>query len=409
MNELEVKVVKYPDRKNLVLRWIDPDTGNKKTKSAKTTRRREAERKAAKLEADLKAGLLSGPPAVTWQEFKQAYQDDCLSSLSDATFSTVGTTFMYVEKILKPKLLKDLTGAAIATWQTKQRAEGLAEATIGIHSRHLKASLRWAHDMELLEVVPKINMPKKSRAAKMKGRAVTLEEFERMLIKVGSIVGDEATPSWQRFLNGLWLSGLRISEAVTLSWDSDDKVSVCLDNKSPCFRFRSGGQKSGRVELVPMAPDFANMLLAVPVGSRHGRVFKLMAHSGSKAIMGFDWISKTVTRIGEAANVVVERTTRKGQPHIKFASSHDFRRAFGLRWSKLVMPPVLMQLMRHQDIKTTMQYYIGKNVQDASDQLQAALQGQDALKSNISVPCDDIKENVGEADSLKTSSFTASN
>ncbi len=124
MSETEVKVVKYPDRKNLVLRWIDPETGRKRTKSAKTTRRREAERMAAKLEADIKAGLLSGPPAVTWKEFKQAYQDDYLSSLADATFCTVGTTFAHVERILKPKLLKDLTGAAIATWQTKLRAEG---------------------------------------------------------------------------------------------------------------------------------------------------------------------------------------------------------------------------------------------------------------------------------------------
>ena len=115
---------------------------------------------------------------------------------------------MHVEKILKPKLLKDLTGAAIASWQTKLRAEGLAEATIGIHSRHLKASLRWAHDMELLETVPKIKMPKKSKAAKMKGRAVTVEEYERMLAKIGSVVGDDAAPSWQRFLMGLWMSGL---------------------------------------------------------------------------------------------------------------------------------------------------------------------------------------------------------
>ena len=27
MSEIEVKVVKYPDRKNLVLRWIDPGNG----------------------------------------------------------------------------------------------------------------------------------------------------------------------------------------------------------------------------------------------------------------------------------------------------------------------------------------------------------------------------------------------
>ena len=60
MNEIEVKVVKYPDRKNLVLRWIDPETGRKRTKSAKTTRKREAQRLAGKLEADLAAGKVAG-------------------------------------------------------------------------------------------------------------------------------------------------------------------------------------------------------------------------------------------------------------------------------------------------------------------------------------------------------------
>lgn len=187
-------------------------------------------------------------------------------------------------------------------------------------------------------MVPKVKMPKKAKAGKMKGRPITLEEFERMLAKAPAVVGLEAAPSWQRFLTGLWLSGLRIAEAVRLSWDEDAAVSVCLDNGAPCFRFRAGGQKSGWVELVPMAPDFAQMLLAVPVADRHGRVFRLEAHSGSKSAMGVDWVSRTVSRIGEAAGVVVERSTRKGEPHTKFASAHDLRRAFsgsaGPRWSK---------------------------------------------------------------------------
>jgi len=124
--------------------------------------------------------------------------------------------------------------------------------------------------------------------------------------------------------------------------------------------------------------------------------------------MGVDWVSKAVTRIGTAANVVVERGTRVGQPHTKFGSAHDFRRAFGLRWSKLVMPPALMQLMRHADIKTTMQFYVGRNVQDVADQLQAAFQRQETEKSNISVTSDDFKQNEVEAKSQKTSCFTAS-
>ena len=120
--------------------------------------------------------------------------------------------------------------------------------------------------------------------------------------------------------------------------------------------------------MVPMACDFADWLQATPEGERQVQVFGLGCQS--------DWASKTVCRIGEAAGVVVERGTRKGEPHTKFASAHDYRRAFGLRWSKLVMPPVLMQLMCHKDLKTTMVFYVGRDLQDAAEQLRAAYDGQ---------------------------------
>jgi hypothetical protein len=42
------------------------------------------------------------------------------------------------------------------------------------------------------------------------------------------------------------------------------------------------------------------------------------------------------------------------------------------------MPPVLMQLMRHRDLKTTMVFYVGRDLADAADQLRAAYDGQNA-------------------------------
>jgi integrase len=59
--------------------------------------------------------------------------------------------------------------------------------------------------------------------------------------------------------------------------------------------------------------------------------------------------------------------SRKGK--VKDASAHDLRRAFGFRWSMRVMPAVLQQLMRHERIETTMQFYVGKNAEAATDAL----------------------------------------
>ena len=58
----------------------------------------------------------------------------------------------------------------------------------------------------------------------------------------------------------------------------------------------------------------------------------------------------------------------------KYASAHDLRRAFGLRWSSRVMPAVLQQLMRHESIDTTMRYYVGRDADAVADTLWDAFE-----------------------------------
>ena len=55
----------------------------------------------------------------------------------------------------------------------------------------------------------------------------------------------------------------------------------------------------------------------------------------------------------------------------KFASAHDLRRAFGFRWAMRVMPAVLKDLMRHEDIGTTMKYYVGQDADAMADTIWA--------------------------------------
>ena len=52
------------------------------------------------------------------------------------------------------------------------------------------------------------------------------------------------------------------------------------------------------------------------------------------------------------------------------------RRSFGERWASRVMPQVLMDLMRHATIDTTLRYYVGKNAERTADVLWEAHQTQ---------------------------------
>ena len=79
------------------------------------------------------------------------------------------------------------------------------------------------------------------------------------------------------------------------------------------------------------------------------------------------------SKIGKAANVVVDERQKGDKTIRKFGSAHDLRRAFGQRWAGRVMPPILKELMRHESIETTMKYYVGQNAEATADALWAAL------------------------------------
>jgi len=288
--------------------------------------------------------------------------------------------FNLVEKIVNPLRLADLTESHISHWQATLRKEGLSETTIKSYSAHLKAALRWAERMGMLVKVPKIDMPKRVKGAKvMKGRPITGEEFERMLAKVPAVVGKAAVQSWVHYLKGLWWSGLRLGESLELWWDRDDRLSVDLSSEYPMMQIPAECEKGYQDRLLPMAPEFAEFLLALPEAERIGRVFKPQP---PKRVCGErlcdSRVSKIVAAVGKAAGVKVA-TRSKIDPEtgrrvevVKYASAHDLRRSFGERWAARVMPTDLMALMRHESIETTLRYYVGRNAQATAKTLWEA-------------------------------------
>jgi integrase len=391
--EKQVWLVK-PEGRPYQIRWLDPETGKTRSKTTKTNRRRDAERLAGKLEADLVAGKLSTTSRITWSDFKERYESQFLVDQADNTCNIVATVFSKLDAAL-PALdkLRELNQGKLAHFQETLRAEGLSIETIKCYLRHTKSFLGWAVRQKYLTAVPHIEMPKKKKGGRMaKGRAICMEEFERMLAatplvateagrrrKDAKLSEDEKRPtademliteSWKQLLRGLWLSGLRRSEAVNLSWEHDAPISVCMGGKYPALRILSEGQKSGREEMLPLVPEFCEFLEAIPESQRHGRVFRPIARDGSAAPMGSDWVGTVISRIGKAAKVKVAESKRKGKPHTKYASAHDLRRSFATRWVPKVMPATLQKLMRHKSIQTTLDYYAEVQIETVGDELR---------------------------------------
>lgn len=401
MSEIKVTVVKY-GQKFLRMKYVDPITGKVVVRSCGTKDRKRAERMAAVWEAELQEGRYKSPSKVTWQEFRQRYESERLPALAPRTSAKVTGVFNAIEEMIGVDRLAKLDAAQISKFQRLLRDERkIAEATIKGILAHLHASLTWAKRVGLLNAVPTIEMPTRGKGGgkMMKGRPISGEEFERLLAKVPDVIGkpdsDEpaaasAAARWQWFLRGLWFSGLRLGEALDLSWDQPGHITVDLSGKFAMFVIPGDKQKSGEDQLLPVAPEFAEMLAAIPLDDRTGPVFKFGRRDqfvNPKLLA----VSKLISDIGEKAGVVVNK-----QPQ-KFASAHDFRRSFGERWSTRVMPATLQAMMRHADISTTMKFYVGQNGQKAAADIMAAYQrhiGQNQPSSNTFINT--------EAASLKT-------
>ena len=364
---MKVKVVKVR-AKYLVLRWECPETGAIKQKSARTNDRRKAERLAAKLEEELRSGTYFEPCKITWKEFRDLFEEIRLPNLRPKTGACYDSTFNRVEQLVNPGRLSRLNSMVIARFQNKLREIGNAEATICRHLRHLKAALRWAKRMNLIAKVPEIQMPKAGKHQRlMKGRPVTPEEFQRMLDATEEVVGSESAESWRFLLEGLWWSGLRLGEAMNLTWQPSDTLFVDFESgKYPMFRINGSAEKGGKDRLLPMAPEFAKFV--EPMRQKSGFVFRpgrVTTGRIEKYQRNAQWISVVGSRIGKISGVVVLDSGSKK----KFASCHDLRRSLGERWASKIMPQTLMKLMRHESIDTTLRFYVGNDAEKIGEEI----------------------------------------
>lgn len=394
---IKVSVVSAGQGRALLLRWIDPATGRRKFKSAKTTSRNKAERAAAALEKAIADGQVVNSPRMPWADFAMRYTESELPGKSVKTGKQVATVITHLERIVNPQRLGDVNESALLTWQQTLRAEGKREATLASYRATLHTVLGWAVRQKLLPRLPEFpDKPKVSKGeSPAKGRAVTKEEAERMLAKTAGVVGKPAARSWRRLLIGLWWSGLRLGEAVALDWYAPGARGFCVDlsGRRPMFIIGGEAEKGNCNRLLPMAPEFARFLEKTPEAERVGKVFSLAPPQGSQGSGAVKpaTVSKVVCRIGKAAGVVVARKMRwdraagKQIEKAKYGSAHDFRRSFCFRWALRVAPLVLKELARHESVATTERYYIGQNSEAMADVAWAAWeQGRDNGKAKRS-------------------------
>ena len=375
----------------LYLQWIDPETGDRVTVSSKCKTRRDAEKAATAKEKELNDpdrpadgsmpwGDIEGKtPEQTIAGFKTLHTEQVLTGVADKTRQKVSGIFnsldLYAKEDSRPlSRLRDLNSQFLSGYVAWRRTNSKSESTIQSDLRHLRGILNWAVEQKYLPATPSIPAtPRASKRKMMKGRAITEQEFEHYIRFIPANVDSGQADNWTQMAMGIWLSSLRLDEAMQLSWDTGTSFHVMME-EMPKLRIPEEYDKGHEDRIYPTTPDFAEFLHAIPEAKRVGFVFQptYVNHRNGKIerYKNSSDVSRVFSAIGEAAEIVVnvaKRTKKK-----KFVSAHDFRRSFGTRWSRLVSSFVLKELMRHATIQTTEAFYIGDNANETQKEVWEA-------------------------------------
>lgn len=387
-SNLRVWVSKVSSRGKFVVRWRLPcgETGQETVANITGKKREDAE---ARKDADARAKELrqyfelpAEPEpetvAISWHEARKRYEVDYLprTGKSNATiWRNVANAFARSMNERGRSLddvatirLADIESCKTALLSRTVTGKGgekktMSTATVDTYIATLRAGFSWFAECEWRDPLPAKRRGTKKKQ-KMRGRPLTSEEVERFCIAVPKVISaDSLQRDWAYWIEGLYLSGLRIMESLSLTWD-DPAIHQVRLGRIPKINF-APSQKNRSVQVVATTPDFATFLARTPEADRHGFVFNPRTRSGR--VRSESHASRCLSDIGEEAKL----TTEPGRT----ASAHDLRRSFGSRWSLLVMPPVLQHMMRHASIETTMRYYVdhtadllGREIKEAFDE-----------------------------------------
>ncbi len=389
-----------PTGRPIQLRYTDPDTGKEVRITTGTHDPEEAKQHLDQLKAKLLLGIEAKPKKrkaggkhMAWEEFRERFSTGHLAGLRRSSLVDGNSRLNVIERIAKPRTLADLaTSESLHDLQNdllagveSRKGRPRSPHTVKTYMAVMIAALNWAQYMGWLDSVPKVRKVKTSKLKHMKGRPITTEEFERMLMATTAVVGAQAAPSWQHLLKGLWESGLRIDELMHVSWDDSNCIMpVWQRGALPVLAIPAPMQKNDTEESIPMVAGLEELLQETPEAERCGWVFNPGSlrtkhkRRPSETRPHADWVGKVVSRIGEKAGIVVEPA--KGKPDAadyrptKYATAHDFRRGFADRLAAAgVSERDLAAIMRHANVETTRKHYAPGNVQRTAGAIRERL------------------------------------
>lgn len=317
------------------------------------TDKRTAQREFHKFCSKLIAGDIGETKSAdsTFYEFRKSYLTHCFMVKGSSTSNREERVLRNFGKFIGDIALKSIDRQLIDEYirhrleeKTKRNNSNISKSTVNLELRHLKAIFNTAVNWNFIKQNPFKSVKMLRVPESELPKYLTVTEIRRVR---EAFNGTEL----QQIVNFYLWTGVRLQEALTLTWND-------IDFKNRTITIKSINSKSKRNRFIGFNPDgeLGKMLLSLRK-RKDNRIFGPQSVNGiEKPQWKPDTVSRNISRV----------CTHIG---LEWASCHTFRHTFA---SHLVMAGVplytVKELLGHSTIKTT-EIYAHLAAQHKSDMI----------------------------------------
>ncbi|MCE9554585.1 MAG: site-specific integrase [Planctomycetes bacterium] len=356
------------------VRWFGAE-GRRYSRSFDT--RKEAERFAETKQQDVRKGNADPPKRITLREFYNEHRKLMKPILAHSTLHMQMTTLsLLAQAVGWDREIKRIARRDIETFRAQRAAEtGNAPATINKEIRSLRRVFELAIGRGYLPQGgnPCVGLPM-MKVGRKRIPYCSPKEFHEILARAPGIL-------WQTLVVVLYTAGLRLREAMNLTWADIDfaRGELHVTRRDAAGFVQAWSPKDHECRTIPV-PDQAIDLLT-----------RLQAVAPEKC----PYVFMEQGRWDYYRQRVLDGTWKKGKPDlmnnwlrrfktlcrkagVRRFTIHDLRRSCITNWARQLPIHVTQKLAGHGDIHTTQMYYLSVQDEDVvkAKSVQAQLVGQ---------------------------------
>ena len=342
------------------VRWYGSD-GKRYSKSFKT--RKEAERHSEKKQSDVRQGKADPPPTTSLRDYFEEHRAVMHGNLAKNTLHLHLTTMeQLADSVGWNRQMGKISVRDIEKFRAGRLKTGISPSTA---NKEIKTLRRIFNLAILREYLPKDGNPCSGipmlRVAPKRPPYVSADDFESMYRFAPDC-------SWQAFLATIYTTGLRVREAMNLTWQDIDfgEGQLHVTRKSSQGYVQAWTPKDHEMRSIPLPKEAIAILATWQTVALEKCPYVFMEQGR------WDYYRKQVDdgqwdKDKDLVNNLLRRfKTICRKAGVGSYTIHDLRRSCITNWARNLPIHVAKQLAGHSDIKTTQQFYLSVQPDDLS-------------------------------------------